>query len=259
MGYRASDPPPKKKRGRPNKEEFERRVAEAKAKGEIYPKPRKAKPRPGAAESSTTEDPAAPGGGVGGEDEDAGSAKTEDATANARTMHQNTSGESVATEAPSTSGRWPGTPQRTTTSDTAVSQHLSASGRIPYSPQDITMSGTLTASPVATSYPYPNLQRQLSGVGGQVPQPIEPRHTESPPILPISLGSRTGSRTGTPRTSTPRPDPAFTLPPIQTSGGPSTPQSQLGLTSSAPAQNPYGLPTSGTGFQAWSQQQSSGP
>lgn len=38
---------PRKKRGRPNKEEHERRVAEAEARGEVYPKPRKPKtPRP---------------------------------------------------------------------------------------------------------------------------------------------------------------------------------------------------------------------
>ncbi|MCJ1392340.1 hypothetical protein MMC18_005207 [Xylographa bjoerkii] len=38
---------PRKKRGRPSKEEHDRRVAEAEARGEIYPKPRKPKtPRP---------------------------------------------------------------------------------------------------------------------------------------------------------------------------------------------------------------------
>ncbi|MCJ1285471.1 hypothetical protein MMC26_004811 [Xylographa opegraphella] len=38
---------PRKKRGRPNKEEHDRRVAEAEARGEVYPKPRKPKtPRP---------------------------------------------------------------------------------------------------------------------------------------------------------------------------------------------------------------------
>ncbi|MCJ1472868.1 hypothetical protein MMC13_001517 [Lambiella insularis] len=38
---------PRKKRGRPSKEEHDRRVAEAEARGEVYPKPRKPKtPRP---------------------------------------------------------------------------------------------------------------------------------------------------------------------------------------------------------------------
>ena len=41
------DGKPRKKRGRPSKEEHDRRVAEAEARGEIYPKPRKPKtPRP---------------------------------------------------------------------------------------------------------------------------------------------------------------------------------------------------------------------
>ncbi len=36
--------PPRKKRGRPNKEEFDKRVAEAAQRGETYPPPRKRKP-----------------------------------------------------------------------------------------------------------------------------------------------------------------------------------------------------------------------
>ena len=36
--------PPRKKRGRPSKEEFDKRVAEAAQRGEIYPPPRKRKP-----------------------------------------------------------------------------------------------------------------------------------------------------------------------------------------------------------------------
>ena len=36
--------PPRKKRGRPNKEEFDKRVAEAAQRGEVYPPPRKRKP-----------------------------------------------------------------------------------------------------------------------------------------------------------------------------------------------------------------------
>jgi hypothetical protein len=44
--------PPRKKRGRPSKAEHERRVAEAAERGEIYPKPKKAKPlRPSAGEA----------------------------------------------------------------------------------------------------------------------------------------------------------------------------------------------------------------
>ncbi|MCJ1248283.1 hypothetical protein MMC30_005500 [Trapelia coarctata] len=39
----ADDGKPKKKRGRPSKEEHDRRVAEAAAKGEVYPRPRKPK------------------------------------------------------------------------------------------------------------------------------------------------------------------------------------------------------------------------
>ncbi|MCJ1399979.1 hypothetical protein MMC11_003182 [Xylographa trunciseda] len=43
----ADEMKPRKKRGRPSKEEHDRRVAEAEARGEIYPKPRKPKtPRP---------------------------------------------------------------------------------------------------------------------------------------------------------------------------------------------------------------------
>lgn len=41
--------PPRKKRGRPSKEEFDKRVAEAARRGEVYPPPRKRKtPRPSA-------------------------------------------------------------------------------------------------------------------------------------------------------------------------------------------------------------------
>lgn len=43
----ADDGKPRKKRGRPSKEEHERRVAEAEARGEVYPRPRKPRtPRP---------------------------------------------------------------------------------------------------------------------------------------------------------------------------------------------------------------------
>lgn len=43
----ADDGKPRKKRGRPSKEEHDRRVAEAEARGEVYPRPRKPKtPRP---------------------------------------------------------------------------------------------------------------------------------------------------------------------------------------------------------------------
>ena len=55
---------PRKKRGRPSKEEHDRRVAEAEARGEIYPKPRKPKtPRP-SVEGQGVETVEVLGGGV---------------------------------------------------------------------------------------------------------------------------------------------------------------------------------------------------
>ena len=55
---------PRKKRGRPSKEEHDRRVAEAEARGEIYPKPRKPKtPRP-SMEGQGAETVEVPGGGA---------------------------------------------------------------------------------------------------------------------------------------------------------------------------------------------------
>lgn len=57
-GFRFStlEPPPRKKRGRPNKEEFERRAAEARARGEEYPK-RRTKAQKRSAEDTNKDSP----------------------------------------------------------------------------------------------------------------------------------------------------------------------------------------------------------
>lgn len=53
--------PPRKKRGRPNKEEFDKRVAEAAQRGEIYPPPRKRKPPRPSTENIVTDPVSLPG------------------------------------------------------------------------------------------------------------------------------------------------------------------------------------------------------
>ena len=53
--------PPRKKRGRPSKEEFDKRVAEAAQRGETYPPPRKRKPPRPSAESIVNDPVSLPG------------------------------------------------------------------------------------------------------------------------------------------------------------------------------------------------------
>ena len=53
--------PPRKKRGRPSKEEFDKRVAEAAQRGQIYPPPRKRKPPRPSTESIVNDPGSLPG------------------------------------------------------------------------------------------------------------------------------------------------------------------------------------------------------